>query len=331
MSSVTPQRSDNDEPQPRLVISADGAYISKFEYLPDGRRVVTAHLEAGTVKVWNLENGKQEGTSMEHESGIYDLAVTRDGTKIISSDEDGNIKVWNVESHEILKEWTHPDTNRIAISPDDRLIAVGEENVAIYTMEGRRKYSIEVGSYVRSLCFSPNGKKLACGTRDGVRMYDVDSGTLLSESQQALVYCVLWSRDGSRVFSGSDDKTIRCCNSDTGEQIGHPWTGHTSWINSLSLSPDGSILASASRDKTVRFWDATIGHPTGRHLQHDKGVNDVRFSPSGESVVSAGWDGKLYLWRVPWLNSVKDWVTAPFVCFATDTHRVAGESKPSCT
>ena len=313
MSSVTPQRSDNDEPRPHLVISADDTIIWKFEYLPDGRRVVTG-CEDRTVKVWNLENGEQEGTSMEHESGIYDLAVTRDGTKIISSDEDGNIKVWNVESHNILKEWTHPDTNRIAISPDDRLIAVGEENVAIYTMEGRRKYTIEVGSYVWSMSFSPDGKKLSCGTDNGVSVYDVDSGTLLSESQQALVYCVLWSRDGSRLFSGSYDKTIRCWNSDTGEQIGHPWTGHTNIIYSLSLSPDGSILASASRDKTVRFWDATIGHPTGRHLQHDKGVDDVRFSPSGESVVSAGWDGKLYFWRVPWLNSIKDWVTAPFVC-----------------
>ena len=309
MSSVTPQRSDNDEPQPRLVISADDTYISNFEYLPDGRRVVTAHYEEGTVKVWNLENGRQEGTSMEHESGICGLAVTRDGTKIISSDEDRKIKVWNVESHENLREWTHTNTDIVAISPDDRLIAVAESeaNMAIYTMEGRQKYSIEVGSCVWSMSFSPNGKKLACSTRSDIRVYDVDGGTLLSEGQQEWVYCVLWSRDGSRLFSG-DDKTIRCWNSDTGVQIGHPWTGHTSWINSLSLSPDGSILVSASRDKTVRFWDAT-GHPTGRHLQHDKGVRNVRFSPSGESVVSAGWDGNLYLWRLPWLNSVKNRVT----------------------
>ena len=51
----------------------------------DGRRVVTGSGDK-TVKVWNLENGEQEGTSMEHESGIYGLAVMRDGTKIISSD-----------------------------------------------------------------------------------------------------------------------------------------------------------------------------------------------------------------------------------------------------
>ena len=141
-----------------------------------------------------------------------------------------------------------------------------------------------------------------------VRVYDVDSATLLSESQQKCVYCVLWSHDGSRLL-GSEDETIRCWNSDMGEQIGHPWTGHTSIILSLSLSPDESILASASLDKTVRFWDATTGHPIG-HLQHGEAVRAVRFSPSGEFVVSGGSGGKILLWRVPWLNSIENRVRA---------------------
>jgi WD40 repeat protein len=320
MSSVTPQRSDN-EPQPHLVISADDTSISRLEYLPDGQRVVTGS-DDGTVKVWNLENGEQEGTSMEHESEVYDLAVTRDGTRIISSDVDGNIKVWNVESHEIVKEWIDPDGGiDIALSPDDRLIAVSDETVAFYTMEGRQvNHPIEVGSYyVSALSFSPDGKKLACCTRDDIRVYDVASGTLILgplRGHQGYVSNVLWSRDGSRLFSASNDKTIRCWNSDTGEQIGHPWTGHTNWIRSLSLSPDGSILASASWDNTVRFWDTTTGNPIGQHLQHDNRVKAVRFSPSGESVASTGWDasGRICFWRLPWLNSITHQVITPFRC-----------------
>ena len=306
MSSVTLDRSDNDGPQPYLVFSTLHASISKLAYLPDGRRVVSG--DKGTVRVWNLEDGKQEGTSMKHATYIRGLAVTRDGTNIICSDHGGLIKVWDVKSHEIVKQWTHPaGCPRISISPNDRLIAVGGKTVvAFYTMEGRQvNHSIKLDRYVWSLCFSPNGKKLACGTEDDVRVYDVDSGTLLSESQQKWVDCVLWSRDGSRLFSGSYDKTICCWNSDTGEQIGHPWTGHTRSIQSFSLSPDGSILAGASWDKTVRFWDATTGHPIG-HLQHDEHVYAVRFSPSGEFVVSGGSNGKIYLWRVPWLNSVEN-------------------------
>jgi WD40 repeat protein len=315
MLSVTPQHSDGNHPRPHLINSAHDDIIWRLAYLPDGRRVATGSSD-GTVKVWNLENGEQEGTSIEHESQICGLAVTRDGTNIVSVDGDGKIKVWDVKSHEIVKEWTHPESwPEISISPDDRHIAVGAWTVAIYTMEGGQViHSIEVGSRLSSLCFSPNGKKLARSTRDDIRVYDVDSGALFLQvglSQSNWIRDVLWSRDGSRLFSGSDDETISCWNSDTGERIGHPWTGHKGSIRSLSISPDGSILASASFDQTVRFWNATTGNPAKQQLQHDEQVNAVRFSPSGESVASAGWDGKTYLWR---LNSIKDLVITHFTC-----------------
>ena len=138
------------------------------------------------------------------------------------------------------------------------LIAVGS-HAAIYTMGGRQvKHSIEVDSLIWCMSFSPDGKKLACGTSGDIRVYGVDSGTLILgplRGHEDWVFDVLWSRDGSRLFSASDDETMRCWNSDTGEQIGHPWIGHTSFIptGSLCLSPDGSILASASWDKAVRF------------------------------------------------------------------------------
>ena len=316
MPSVTPQWFNNSGPQPYLVIQGEDGYMRWLKYLPDGRRVVTGSRD-GTVWVWNLESGKQEWTSMKHESEISGLAVIRGGTKIITSGCSGKIKMWDVESHKLVKEWSHPESCPvISISPDDRLVAVGTKNVGIYTMEGIRvNHSIKVGVVVWLMCFSPNRNKLACRTEDGISVYNVASGTLILGLGGDRVFDVLWSHNGSRLFA-SDGSTIRCWNSDTGKQIGHPWRGHISIIRSLSLSPDGSILASASWDTAVRFRNATTGDPIGR-LQHAKGVNTVRFSPSGEFVVSTGWDGKIYVWRVPWLNSVTHQVASPFSCVLT--------------
>ncbi|KAF8553719.1 WD40 repeat-like protein [Imleria badia] len=325
MSSVTRQRSDTNGPRPQLVMSGDDGAILALAYLPDGRRVVTTS-RAGTVKVWNVENGEQQGTSMEHKSyEVYSLAVTRDGTKIISGSLCGWIKVWDAESHEPIREWTHCGGAcfDISVSPDDQLVAVGSgwtrNGVAICTMEGKlvndaihAKNSIGPGS--RSIAFSPDGNKLACVWDGAIRVHDVENGALVLgplKDHKAAIRCVLWSRNGSILFSGSSDKTIRCWNSDTGEQIGQPWTGHIGRIESLSLSPDGSILASASMD-TVCFWDATSGHPIGQPLQHDEAVTVVCFSPSGEFVASAGWNGKIYLWRVPWLDSVESRAMPPW-------------------
>ena len=162
-----------------------------------------------------------------------------------------------------------------------------------------------------------NGKRLTCGTGDDIRVYDIDNGKLTlgplrgHRGREGPVYSMLWSRDGSRLFSGSRDKTICCWNSDTGEHIGQLWTGHTPWIKSLSLSPDGSILANASGDKTVRFWDATSGHPIGQYLQHNHPILAIGFSPSGEFMASAGRNGNLYVWRAPQLNSVESQVVTP--------------------
>ena len=181
MSSVAPpQRTENDGRHTNLCFEHD-VVISRLAYLPDGRRVVTGFRD-GTVKVRNVESRKQEGATMRHATEILTgLAVTRDGTKIISSDFGGKVKVWDVDSHELVKEWTHPERwPRIAISPDDRLIAVGHRAVAIYSMEGRQvKDSIEVAKTVCSMSFSLDGRKLACGTDDDIRVYYVESGTLI--------------------------------------------------------------------------------------------------------------------------------------------------------
>jgi len=227
MASVTPpQWFDSNGPKTYRAIPTHGDCIRWLECLPDGRRVVTGSCSR-TVRVWNLESGEEEGTSMEHEKDITDLAATWDGKKIVSSEWSGRIKVWDAKSHKLIKEWTHPEScPTVAISPDNRLIAVGGWSVAICTMQGRQvNRSIKIGRKAWSMCFSPDGNKLACGTIFGTCVYNVASGTLvLGPLNRHWVRVVLWSRDGARLFCGSEDGTICCWNSDTGQQIGHAWT-----------------------------------------------------------------------------------------------------------
>ena len=206
-----PEQSGNDTPRPQLVVSGDESIV-QIAYLSDGRVVTESR---SGVRVWNLQSGEQEA-SIEHEDEIVSFAVTQDGAKIIISDYGGGIKVWDAESHQLVKVWTHKEQPAIAISPDDQLIAAGGRTVGIYTTEGERVKSIEVRGGVRSLCFSPDGNKLACGTFDDIHIYDVETGTLVLgplEGHDDAVTDVLWSRDGRRLFSTSLDETIRCWNS----------------------------------------------------------------------------------------------------------------------
>jgi WD40 repeat protein len=74
------------------------------------------------------------------------------------------------------------------------------------------------------------------------------------------VRSVAFSQDGSRVVSGSYDKTVRIWNVTTGEVEAELLKGHTDFVRSVEFSQDGSRVVSGSNDKTVRIWNVTTGN-----------------------------------------------------------------------
>ncbi|KAF9221842.1 WD40 repeat-like protein [Gyrodon lividus] len=313
--SDTSKKSVDLTPKPLLTMSGHNGAIYGIAYLPSGERLVTCS-DDKTVRIWNVENGEPEGTSMEYDGWVKGLAVTKNGKRILSGGMDERLRVWDVETHQLVEEWTdHKKVIRsITMSPDGELVASGHSNGDIFIREtdgGTVKHSFTSGSGdVNSVSFSPNGKKLASGNDDkAIRVFDLESSDLIlgpigGHTQH--VYSVVWSLDGSKLFTASWDGTIRCWDSETGEAIGEPWTDHTDDVHCLSLSPDGTKLASGSNDATVRFWATDSGDPIGEPLQHEGAVWAVAFSPSGEFVACGGSSTVISIWRVPRWDDSKE-------------------------
>jgi len=66
------------------------------------------------------------------------------------------------------------------------------------------------------------------------------------------VNSVVFSPDGRQVLSGSDDKTIKLWDVNTGREI-RTFSGHTDWIRSVAFSPDGNRILSYSDDETIKL------------------------------------------------------------------------------
>jgi WD40 repeat protein len=68
---------------------------------------------------------------------------------------------------------------------------------------------------------------------------------------------VVFSPDGKRLASGSLDSTVRVWDVETGKQLGLPLQGHTGGVCSVAFSPDGKWIVSGSSDCTIRIWDVS--------------------------------------------------------------------------
>lgn len=72
------------------------------------------------------------------------------------------------------------------------------------------------------------------------------------------VWSVVFSPDGQRIASGSNDQTIRLWDAQTGACI-RILEGHTRGVYSLHFSADGLTLWSDSQDETIKLWDLRTG------------------------------------------------------------------------
>ena len=63
-----------------------------------------------------------------------------------------------------------------------------------------------------------------------------------------------FSRDGSRIVTASEDKTVRIWEAATAREIA-VLRGHEDEVWFASFSPDGLRVVSGSVDRTARVWD----------------------------------------------------------------------------
>jgi WD40 repeat protein len=160
---------------------------------------------------------------------------------------------------------------------------------------------------IRSIAFSPDGKKFATAGDDGaVRVWDVSSfkiERILLPKHENKAYSVAFSQDGSRLASASWDGTVRIWNAASGGLIQTLEAESGAKQYAVAFSPEipPKYVASGGDDGLINIWNLGASRKkSSSKSDHRNATRDRRIIHSlsyslktvGE-FISGGFDGKI--------------------------------------
>ena len=250
--------------------------INDIAISPDNQLILTG----GKDKKITISTvpGLSQLTGFEgHDHSITAVEWSHDGKRYASGDEKGIVKIWDADSHELIRSfgaesrWKWPVIS-FSWSPDGRYLATG------YYTSHYQVWDIQSGVLVRTIrgytervakCpgngfiqFSPTGDYIAGATLNceaiviwnnfNGRVHKVLGG--LSATTPALIF----SNDEKYLVSAGDDHIIRIWRIDSG-LVTKKLSAGSGGFCSVNLSPNGKWIISGEYEGRIRIWDLNTG------------------------------------------------------------------------
>jgi WD40 repeat protein len=241
-----------------------------------------------------------------HSAGVWGVAVTSDGKRVVSAASDNTLKLWDLGTGLALRtlEGHSATVNGVAVTPDGkRAVSASSDHtlkvwdlasgLALRTLEGH-------SNCVYGVAVTPDGKRaVSASWDDTLKVWDLETGRALRtlEGHSYEVHGVAVTPDGKQAVSASWDNTLKVWDLETGRAL-RTLEGHSYEVHGVAVTPDGKQVVSASEDKTLKVWDLATGRALFTLEGHSVGVYGVAVTPDGKLAVSASWDHSLKAWNL---------------------------------
>jgi WD40 repeat protein/tRNA A-37 threonylcarbamoyl transferase component Bud32 len=313
------QRLNAQKPQPqkttRYICSGHTSRVTAVAWSPAGTHIATASFDK-TVRIWDTTHGFSIITYRGHWDRVQSVTWSPDGKRVASASDDGTVQIWDATTgKQVLIYRGHSNAvNAVAWSPDGKRIASASEDKSVQVWDTSNGGLIFANrshtKKVLAVAWALDARRIASGSEDkSVQVWSpikdksgffgtlrlTPRGQFTYKGHSGRVNGLIWSPNGQRIASVSNDKSMQVWDSSTGKKlIIH--RNSSSGINGVTWSPDGRFIAACGNDKMVQVWDAITRNNVFTYRGHTGFVMSVAWSPDGKLLASAGVDHTLQVW-----------------------------------
>ncbi len=294
------------------------AFFASIAFSPDGKKLVAASGE-GTIRMWETETGRVLPASADPNiDSVHGLRFSTDGRRLLGLA--AMPIAWEPGTgREIQRFYKAADFHRVALSPDEFLLADAEVKISEGTIFLR---DAKTGKEVQALkghekgiwnvVFSPSGHRLASCSYDGtIRVWEAPSGRPLHKlsSKDDRTMVLAFSPDEHWLASASDRLGARgyeviLWDLTSGREKTRFAMLQNNSAHQLAFSADSRLLAAVGGGQThrdpgeVQVWDVTDERPRRWFEGHKSRVGSVAFSPDNRVLATGDMSGELFLWEL---------------------------------
>ena len=244
---------------------------------PDGKMLAYED-DSGAIRVVDAGNAKERHTFALPGTYYSQLIFSPDSQQLAGGGTSGDqvsVVVWDVASEKPLHRWDWP--------------------------KGRDPHST-----VESLCFTPDGSRLAAAVfrQSAAYVWNLTAGQQVARLAHNQIYGLSFSPDGKTLATAGWDSIIRFWEPDTGKMVREfkvadhaDGKGNDLRMYTVCYAPEGGVIATAHLDGTVRIWQ--VDEMLLRRQFHVKGrflYGAMSFSPDGLWLATGAMDGSVELW-----------------------------------
>ena len=310
---------DTNTTKHNLTFTGHKDSVSDIDFSPDGTTLASASPD-GRILLWDTIGTRTRIEISEHTGGIKALAYTQDNRiRACGTGLDGKLRLWDAgTSSELSLVSEHTGlTKAVTFSNDGKIIvSAGSEDGTIFLsnvlkilenntgINNESLQTVLTGNThgITALALSPAETTLATGGADGrIHLLDVASRRELKvlKGAQGTITALTFGVDGTHLFSGEENGTIRQWNALTGTEVGTGYNTPLGAITALSYSLSNEYLTAGDTTGTIQFFDPVKKHRKGEgFFIPNSSITTLIFFDDGSSLVSGSENGTIIVWDV---------------------------------